>query len=469
MKRFGFLCSIFVFASAGKSQAITLEEYLNEVRNKHQGYKASDEAKDGAKLKAEDGSLIFAPNVFANVQQSVDEKPPANPATGDKLSVGAASVGVGKMFSSGTQAKISYNMTHIDMANANPQAVPMAEAYEGKPVVEVSQPLWRNFFGKEVRAAADLSREQANATKHTEAFKQKMILAEAEGIYWRLALARDAVAIQKDSLERARKTKQWSAGRVKLSLGDKADMYQADTAVKAKELELQMAVDEEQAAARAFNAARGIASSAMTDPLQKIDAALVGSIKVPKKVGTRGDVEAAKAYKEIASLSAELNEEKYRPTLELFGSYAYNSREEELGDATSNSFKSDYPTTVVGLRLSAPLGRDIINNSRAGYRKDEAAAAMNAERKAFEVEQQWNDSVERLEQAKKRLNLALDVEKIQREKLEYERNRLRRGRTTTYQVIVFEQDYATSQLNRIRAQADILRIAAQLKTFGDET
>jgi hypothetical protein len=35
----------------------------------------------------------------------------------------------------------------------------------------------------------------------------------------------------------------------------------------------------------------------------------------------------------------------------------------------------------------------------------------------------------------------------------------------TFQVLSFEQDYATAQMTKIRATADVLRIAAQLKTF----
>ena len=56
----------------------------------------------------------------------------------------------------------------------------------------------------------------------------------------------------------------------------------------------------------------------------------------------------------------------------------------------------------------------------------------------------------------------------QKEKLEYERERLKKGRTTTYAILVFEQDYSMAQLNSIRIQAEIVSIVAQMKTFAKD-
>jgi outer membrane protein TolC len=86
--------------------------------------------------------------------------------------------------------------------------------------------------------------------------------------------------------------------------------------------------------------------------------------------------------------------------------------------------------------------------------------------KLFEQEQEWNDLNQKFHEAKKRLTLTRDIEIVQDKKLVREKARLHLGRTTTYQVLLFEQDYSTAQLARIRAQADILRILTQMKLFG---
>mgnify|MGYP001046760359 CR=1 FL=1 len=43
--------------------------------------------------------------------------------------------------------------------------------------------------------------------------------------------------------------------------------------------------------------------------------------------------------------------------------------------------------------------------------------------------------------------------------------RLLRGRTTTFQALNFEQDYASAQLLRLRTQAEVLQLTAQLNAF----
>ena len=76
------------------------------------------------------------------------------------------------------------------------------------------------------------------------------------------------------------------------------------------------------------------------------------------------------------------------------------------------------------------------------------------------------DLLAQLTEGKRKLDLARKIETVQKNKLDLERDRHKRGRTTTYQVLLFEQDFASSQLSRIRAEAELLRILAQMKTFS---
>ncbi|MDH4225644.1 MAG: TolC family protein, partial [Deltaproteobacteria bacterium] len=98
---------------------------------------------------------------------------------------------------------------------------------------------------------------------------------------------------------------------------------------------------------------------------------------------------------------------------------------------------------------------------------DIAAADLNYRRKLFEAETDWRDLTQRFVEAMNRLKLAREIELSQKEKLEYERERLKRGRTTTSQVILFEQDNAVAQLTRLQAQLEALSVLATLKSFGE--
>jgi outer membrane protein TolC len=107
-----------------------------------------------------------------------------------------------------------------------------------------------------------------------------------------------------------------------------------------------------------------------------------------------------------------------------------------------------------------------ISDVNQGYRAEAAAAKMKFERKALEEEKDWRDVSSKLTAAQKRLQMAEILESLQREKYNNERNRHRRGRTTTFLVLQFEQDYALAQLARLRTQSEILNLISNMKTFG---
>jgi hypothetical protein len=61
------------------------------------------------------------------------------------------------------------------------------------------------------------------------------------------------------------------------------------------------------------------------------------------------------------------------------------------------------------------------------------------------------------------------MEQVQADKLSYERKRLREGRTTTYQVLMFEQDHSQSQLLRLRTALEVVSLNAQMKLYSPAT
>lgn len=454
-------------AAESRGEVLDLQTFLSQVKGQHEGIKASQETEAGAEIRQSEGDVLLSPQLTANVQEFRDRKETANPVSqGEKSRQQSASVGVGKLFESGTQAKLSYGVAHTKIDGASPVFLPNNDFYTAGPTLEISQGLWRNWRGSETQATRDLINAQAGVVRYQEAFRTKLTLAEAEMTYWRLVLARETVAAQKNSLERFQKLKSWNAKRVRDALTDKTDLLQSDAAVRAKQLELQLAEDEEKAAGRALNLARGKDAQKVAETLTTIDNRLVDTIVLPAKHEIREDVKAADEAALLADASLRANEAKFTPTLEAFGSIGLNGRDDNFPRANKESFRSSNPTTVMGLRLTAPLDVALVNRAKSAYLRDRAAADLTAKRKHFEGAQNYRELNIQFADAKARFKLAESIETVQKEKLEHEKQRHRVGRTTTSQVLIFEQDYANSQLSRIKTQADIMRIVAQLKTYG---
>lgn len=53
-------------------------------------------------------------------------------------------------------------------------------------------------------------------------------------------------------------------------------------------------------------------------------------------------------------------------------------------------------------------------------------------------------------------------------KLDNERIRLRQGRATTYQVLLFEQDFSQAQAGRVLAATELIALKAQLNLYHGE-
>jgi outer membrane protein TolC len=169
----------------------------------------------------------------------------------------------------------------------------------------------------------------------------------------------------------------------------------------------------------------------------------------------------------ISDANAELGYQRARPTLEAYGSYAFNGRNVDQSEAHSDAFNNHHKTWIAGVRFSTSFDMGGAADVRAGYIQEQRAAELNLQRKLFDEQQDWKDLNHKFDELKRKFEMAKAIEMGQKEKLEYERNRFNRGRTTTYQVLMFEQDYALAQVNRIKTQSDFMQVLAQLKLFNE--
>ncbi|MGK5083164.1 TolC family protein [Bdellovibrionota bacterium FG-1] len=476
---------LWAFTPAAQAVVLPLNEFLTQVRQGNTGFQGAIEGSKGAELRSQEGSMITMPMAFTSLQYVHDGRPPALPLyTYDFQNSGIISLGVSQQTCFGAQAKLSYSLMSLSLDNPNfglfaalagaagasatSGLSSAVSAYTTATTFEISQPLWSNGFGRGVQAQQTLIEAQALASSFGNRFAARASLAEAEGTYWRLVTARQAVQLTQENFDRAQKTYEWSARRAKLQLADRSDELQAQAQLSARRLELQRARDEERSAARALNTSRGSSTEEVNEQLTTLTPQMVQTLTPPKRTELRDDVRAAEQQQRATIAAAQAAEEREKPNLDAFASLSLNGRDASLGSAFSQSTALTHPAASIGLRFQAPLALSIPANTRAGYQKDEQAAALNYQRKFFEQERGWLDLNARFGDAQHRLELAAGLEKVQEAKLFHERDRLQSGRSTAFQVLTFESDFATAQLNRIQTQSEVLGILTQMKLFGED-
>lgn len=456
-----------ILLSTQQGWALTLHEYKAKVRRDSLQVQQLSQENEAAKLESRSADLIFTPSFFANAQILKDEAY-ANPPllTYDRFDSDQYSLGVQQQFNFGLQAKLSYQITKTNYINSPMSATTNLNFTDAKPVLELSLPLWKNGFGRSAKAQEEAIRAQSMAQHSLSEAQITRLDIEAESLYWRCSAAKEAVEVQTQSLKSAEGIKAYVTRKANMELGENSDVIQAAALVEARKLQLLQAENEARAAAQALNALMNINSDEMPQEMEKIDSKKVFTVNLSvERPGHRADVVAAQAQMRAAQANSISSAENVRPTLDLYGSYAMNGRGDDIGDAGGNISSDKRDTQVVGVRFSMPLNLGAESDVIRSARLRSNAAATSYQKALFEQEVAWKELIRKLNESKLNLKMALSVEKIQGQKLELEKKRLRQGRTTTYQVLLFEQDYLDAQLGRIQNAAQILSIESQSKAY----
>lgn len=462
-------CLGLALAASSQAWGLSLNEYVNQVRGQSlQGQQLRQEA-EAATLEQRSADLIFTPTLFFNAETQQDESLPTMPVlTYDRFDTNQYSLGVSQQFSFGLQAQLSYRV--MDIEYVNPSIPGDLKFTDAKPVVELSMPLLRGGFGRTARNRELAIRSQSKANRLQSEAQFTSLDIEAEGIYWRCAAAKEAVDVQTRSLKSAEDVRDYVSKKARMELGENSDVIQASALVEARKLQLLQAQNEAVATAQALNALLNINSSeipAMMDPI-KTEEVLAISI-APSRPGNRSDVDAAQAQTELAKANSEIVADDTKPSLDVYGSYGLFGRADGVGDANSNISKSDRDTKVIGLRFSMPLNLGAESDVKKAARLRGLSAETSYRRAILNQDIDWSNLVRRINESKQNLKLATTVEDIQKRKLETEKKRLRQGRTTTYQVLLFEQDYLDAQLSRVRNAAQILTLSVQTKAYKNSS
>jgi outer membrane protein TolC len=452
------------FASAN-SQALSLSEYLQQVDKQNKSAEANVLSRQSGLDMTREKDLLLAPNLIFNTQYKDDQSLPMTVGiTYDEMQSLTTVVGVRKLTTFGLIAELDYEYDDLYAKNAALGVVTFGDVgiYSSHPTLTLTQSLWSNGFGRGTRAIYDLDESQGLQKSLNAQYQGESLRQDAEVAYWQLANARRQIQIQTQAVAQAKRIWDWNIRRRSNNLNETSDLLQAKAAYETRSLDLQTAVDQERELAQRFNALRFVDSSEVTDNLEQLPDATLLKMPVPQQTRTRSDVKAAEQGMRMATASAQTSIEHDKPTFDVFVSYAQSGQDTSSSKAIANMTK---PTSTIGLKFLMPLDFDAMNTARQGYHRDELAAQYTYQQKMFDEQKDWKNLTLKFSEAQRRYALATEIEETQKEKLLNERQRFQNGRTTTYQVLMFEQDYLLAQITRIKMESDILGLIAQMRLY----
>lgn len=458
-----------ILVSSG-AQAISLEEYLNEVRANNKAVKGLKISTEAKAVRKSEGNLFFKPSFFLTGEYYDDQRPTNAPTfQGTQTLRHTARAGLSQNFRTGTRASLSYNYYKTQINGVSRALIPNNSFFDVAPQLEVTQSLWRNFLGSEFEAQVNAQVEQVNAQRWNDQFLAKQVLINAENAYWRLYVLQTSLKVIEDSIVRAKKIRDWNANRVRQNLTDESDLVQAEANLSSRQIELQDNKTDIEAALRAFNSIREVDGETPVnlEGTKGKDSSYILDATLPQKMSMREDVRAFLAQKNLALANAELGRQRNRPNLELYASYSMNGRDaNSYADAKEMAFTNTRPFSIYGIRFTTPLDFGALNDYKKAYAQEVTASELQFKRKQYEVDREYEILQERFANFKQRLRLMQELERIQERKLAVEKRRYNQGRTTTFQVLQFEQDYANTQVLKLRFEGELISVYNQLKLFS---
>lgn len=452
-----------------QAHALTLDQYLAQVQQNNDAIKGAVKGEEAKSLRRDEGKLLFKPSFFLTGEFSDDKRITLAPSfQGNRTIRNSYRAGISNTFETGTTAAISYNIYRTELMGVDSKVVRRPIFTDVAPTIELTQSLWKNWLGKETKSKVEIQNSQNEAARLADQYTYKQLMIQAENVYWRLYFSQSRLRVQEESLERTKKIREWNLKRFKNNLVDEADFLQADANYQGAEVEYQSVVAEIDSAKREFNSIRQLDEEVNLLGAQSPDTSHVMTASLPKKMEVREDVMIAMTNQKIAEANAQLGVERNKPNLEVYGQYSLNGRDRNYGKSDSMAWEGTHPWTVIGVRFSTPLDIGAVNDYKKSYEQDKVAAQLNYKRKSYEVEKEWEILNSRLDLFRKRLKLSYSKEKAEEKKYAAERKRFDQGRTTTFQVVQFEQDLANAQLVKLRNELEVITTFNQLKLFSGE-
>ena len=463
-----FLCFLSLQLSA-----MSLDEYLGVVKSRNRAFISFEKSTEAAVARREAGDIELSPTAMLKAQTLDDRRPQAlGTFLVNRQQTTEYTLGLGKKFSSGTQAQVTADASELKMdasdLSSQPPSTLTQTLGQGSLGLNLSQSLWKDGFGRSTRLRRERQSVIESSEKQNYNLQAKQLLVDAEAAFWDYLYLKQESLIRQDSLERAQKIEQWIKRRVGNGIGDSADLFNAQGLRAGRELQLISTQDEMTAAEKKV---RDTLELKDDEPLPTLQGDIGGVRNLTQMSDGHGnkkvrlDSYLAVLEAKTKAISAEEIEDSYRPDLVLSGQYKTNSFEATLDEAGRKITNTDKPTAGVALTLTWLLDGDLKNSARQTARAEALAAALRQERKLLESNSSWSEIIRRHGELTRKVQAAQVASDLQTKKANAERDKLSKGRSITSEVVLAEQDAAESQLTLNKLRAEQRKLEAQGRLF----
>ncbi|MBK8976825.1 MAG: TolC family protein [Planctomycetes bacterium] len=407
---------------------------------------------------------FFEPELFGSASYTDSQSPPRNafqPAIQRKTLSG--DIGLRQRLSTGALYELTFTPLRVRQTSSLAGAFP-EEQYSAEFAARITQPLLRGGWG--ASNLADLRVAEASLTSGQSRFERTVqdTLIQIVQAYWELVFAREDYRVTVQALDLAREQLRITNERIRVRelaerdrVFDEADvarrqeaLIRAENAILQREDELRnLMLDDSDGRLWMLNLQP-------TSPIEgefaapELDwrEASRGALRLrPDLVALRADVRQAEIAYERAA-------QDVLPQLDLVGSYTSDGVRENFDDAFGDAAGIEFPDWSVALQFSVPIG-----NTAARAARERAALGLEQARRRLyaaelDVTREVRTALRDLTTAAQAIAASRESVRLAETQLDTERERLRVGRGTIFEVQQRNQELLDARQQLLRNQID---------------
>lgn len=445
---------------------INLMEFRQQVEHGSRDYGSARLRQEGSILIDDNLSSISDLQVFSNIYYNDDRRPTVNPSfQGTQTSSSGFSLGLKKQFLSGPKMELGQYFSHTSIVGASSMSIPLPNYYDSYPKVSLTVPLWRNLWGVETKTQDKLQKMGSKAEVLGADLESSQLQLRIENTFYGLAAARENVQVQTEILERAQQILSWISSQYRRHLVDNSDLFQAQAAVTSRNMQVLEAHTQLADIEREFNILRGVTIDQVTEEL------IVSELPIADLKGMAQDLKKRKdlMLTTISTQMRELNQfqqgQLTKPKLDFVAEAQWNGRDQDFSRAQSEISTENQTLWFLGLQFSMPLDFSRSQDLRNGWAKMTQGSQLAQEAQENDFQRIWSDYVNLGNSLYQQIQFVRELEILQKKKADAERVRFNSGRSTTFQLLSFEQDYSTTKSQRIRLELNARQYLAQKILF----
>jgi hypothetical protein len=456
------LCStIFTSATANDRAAVLpLELFLEEVKSNNGTYQnhkekmVATEDKLAEKNLLNPTSFILESNVFEDYRSSSTITVDYN-----HFYKRYFRTGLEKTFDFGLETEISFDFSKLNFVKTNPRGE--KDRMYGALWLTLSQDFLSNSFGEVIKTKKKRIDDELTANYYEEHHNLRQLLQEAEIAYWRTVVAKEKKIIGENVI----KNLQTILNDARTDANNSEKIIQTKIALQTEKLDLLDIAAREEELAWDFNNKRGVHSNSVKESLQDIPWGILENYRVSEgNYKPTLKLKSLEKRKDLIEDDKIIEKNKYKTTLKVRVDYCLNAEEHKSRKAFSGSFSNRIPYGFVGLRLAAPLDYSSFKKFNKALSSEENAAKLLYRQQYLTEKMEWSRLVRKLEETQEKLKLSRNIEKLQGDRLNIEREKTEADNKSL--ILQLQNDLGRSRANSLTVAGEILEILATLKLYS---